>query len=279
MNYRHAFHAGGIADVFKHAVLVLLIEQLARKATPFCYIDTHAGCGQYDLTAEAAAKTGEFRAGIGRLLDGAPPPALARYAALVRAAQPTLDALTVYPGSPALAQALLRPQDGIVLCELHPDDAAALRRRFRDDARVHVHARDGYEALGAFVPPRERRGLVLIDPPYEERDELVHVVAALRGAHRRWPTGQYALWYPLKARGALDRFHGALVDSGLRKLMAVEFVAAPDETAPDVLRGSGLILVNPPWRLEDALAPLLDALGPALGQPNAVRRLDWLVPE
>jgi len=279
VNYRHAFHAGGIADVFKHAVLVLLIEQLARKATPFCYIDTHAGCGQYDLTAEAAAKTGEFRAGIGRLLDGAPPPALARYAALVRAAQPTLDALTVYPGSPALAQALLRPQDGIVLCELHPDDAAALRRRFRDDARVHVHARDGYEALGAFVPPRERRGLVLIDPPYEERDELVHVVAALRGAHRRWPTGQYALWYPLKARGALDRFHGALVDSGLRKLMAVEFVAAPDETAPDVLRGSGLILVNPPWRLEDALAPLLDALGPALGQPNAVRRLDWLVPE
>jgi len=279
VNYRHAFHAGCISDVFKHAVLVLLIEQLARKATPFCYIDTHAGCGQYDLTAEAAAKTGEFRAGIGRLLDGAPPPALARYAALVRAAQPTPDALTVYPGSPALVQALLRPQDRMVLCELHPDDAAALRRRFRDDARVHVHARDGYEALGAFVPPRERRGLVLIDPPYEDRDEFVQVVAALGDAHRRWPTGQYALWYPVKARGALDRFHGALVDSGLPKLMAVEFVAAPDETAPDVLRGSGLILVNPPWRIEDALAPILDALGPALGQPNAVRRLDWLVPE
>ena len=279
MNYRHAIHAGNIADVFKHAVLVLLIEQLLRKDAAVCYLDTHAGCGRYDLTDAAALRTGEFRAGIGRLLDAPPPAALARYAALVRAAQPMPAGLQIYPGSPALAHALLRPHDRLILCELHPDDATALRRLFRGDARVHVHARDGYEALGAFVPPPERRGLVLIDPPYEERDELVHVVAALRGAHGRWPTGQYALWYPIKARGAVERFHAALAGSGLRRLMVVEFATTREATSPDALRGSGLILVNPPWRLEDDLAPLLAALGPALGLPDAATRLDWLVPE
>jgi 23S rRNA (adenine2030-N6)-methyltransferase len=275
MNYRHAFHAGNISDVFKHAVLVLVLEQLLQKDTPLCYLDTHAGQGRYDLTSEAADKTGEFRAGIGRLLAGDVPPLLARYAALVRAAQPTPDALRRYPGSPALAAALLRPHDRLVLVELHPDDVGVLRQQFRDDARVHVHHRDGYEALGAFVPPRERRGLVLIDPPYEERDELPALVEALTAAHRRWPTGQYALWYPVKTRGALDRFHGALATSGLRKLLRVEFVPTPEAG----LRGSGLVLVNPPWRIEDQLAALLEQLAPALGRPDAARRVDWLVPE
>lgn len=275
MNYRHAFHAGCVSDVFKHAVLVLLIEQLLQKDTAVCYLDTHAGLGRYDLTSEAAEKTGEFRAGIGRLLAGDVPPELARYAALVRAAQPTSSGLQVYPGSPALAQALLRPHDRLVLIELHPDDAAALRHAFRDDPRVHVHHRDGYEALGAFVPPRERRGLVLIDPPFEEREELPALVAALVGAHKRWSTGQYAIWYPIKTRGALDRFHGALVESGLRKLLRVEFVPTPDAA----LAGSGLVIVNPPWRIEERLSALLDQLAPALGRPDAERRIDWLVPE
>jgi 23S rRNA (adenine2030-N6)-methyltransferase len=276
VNYRHAFHAGNMADVFKHAVLVLLIEQLLQKDTAVCYLDTHAGLGRYDLTSEAAEKTGEFRAGIGRLLSGDVPPELARYAALVRAAQPASSSdLLVYPGSPALAQALLRPHDRLVLIELHPDDAAALRRAFRDDARVHVHHRDGYEALGAFVPPRERRGLVLIDPPFEEREELPALVATLVGAHRRWPTGQYAIWYPIKTRGALDRFHGALAESGLRKLLRVEFVPTPEAA----LAGSGLVIVNPPWRIEARLCALLDQLAPALGRPDADRRIDWLVPE
>jgi 23S rRNA (adenine2030-N6)-methyltransferase len=275
MNYRHAFHAGNIADVFKHVVLVLLIEHLLQKDTAFCYIDTHAGTGRYDLTADAAQKTGEFRAGIGRLLAAAPPPTLARYVALVRAAQPTPGALHVYPGSPALAQALLRPHDRMILCERHPDDAASLRRHVRDDARVHVHQRDGYEGLVAFVPPAERRGLVLVDPPFEDRDELPTLVAAVHAAHRRWPTGAYALWYPIKVRGALDQFHGALADAGLRKLLAVEFVATPDAA----LRGAGMVLINPPWQIERPLATLLDELAPALGCPDAVRRVDWLVPE
>jgi 23S rRNA (adenine2030-N6)-methyltransferase len=275
MNYRHAFHAGNIADVFKHAVLVLLIEHLLQKDTALCYLDTHAGTGSYDLTSEAAQKTGEFRAGIGRLLAAEPPPTLARYAALVRAVQPAPATLHSYPGSPALAQALLRPHDRIILCELHPDDAATLRRACRADARVHVHQRDGYEGLVAFVPPAERRGLVLVDPPFEDRDELPTLVAAVRSAHRRWPTGHYALWYPIKARGALDRFHGALAEAGLRKLLAVEFVATPDEA----LRGAGMVLINPPWQIADKLAALLADLGPALGRPDAARRVDWLVPE
>jgi 23S rRNA (adenine2030-N6)-methyltransferase len=275
MNYRHAFHAGNISDVFKHAVLVLLIEQLLQKNTALCYVDSHAGQGRYDLTSEAAEKTGEFRAGIGRLLAAEPPPALARYAALVQAAQPIPPTLQVYPGSPALAQALLRPQDRMVLMELHPEDEAVLRRQFHDDPRVHVHQRDGYEGLLAVVPPHERRGLVLIDPPYEDRDEMPALVDRLLAAHRRWPTGQYALWYPIKERGAVERFHGALAGSGLRKLLRVEFLPTPDQS----LRGSGLILINPAWRIEDGLATLLAALGPALGRPDAATRLDWLVPE
>jgi 23S rRNA (adenine2030-N6)-methyltransferase len=264
-----------MADVFKHAVLVLLIEQLLQKDGAICYLDTHAGLGRYDLTSEAAEKTGEFRAGIARLLAGDVPPELARYAALVRAAQSTPSGLQVYPGSPALAQALLRPHDRLVLIELHPEDAATLRRAFHNDARVHVHHRDGYEALGAFVPPPERRGLVLIDPPFEDREELPALVAALVGAHKRWPTGQYAIWYPIKTRGALDRFHGALVETGIRKLLRAEFVPTPEAS----LAGSGLVIVNPPWRIEARLTALLDQLASALGRTDAERRVDWLVPE
>ena len=275
MNYRHAFHAGNISDVFKHAVLVQLVEHLLQKDAALCVIDTHAGQGRYDLTSEAADKTGEFRAGIGRLLAEAVPPALARYAALVQTAQPTPPVLQIYPGSPALLQALLRPHDRLILMELHPEDAAVLRREFRADARVHVHERDGYEGLRAFVPPRERRGFVLIDPPYEAPDEMTVLVDALADAWRRWPSGQYALWYPIKERGAIDRFHGALATAGLRKLLVAEFLPTRDQS----LRGSGMILVNPPWRIEDRLGALLAALGPALGRPDATSRIDWLVPE
>jgi 23S rRNA (adenine2030-N6)-methyltransferase len=274
VNYRHAFHAGNIADVVKHAVLVQLIETLREKDTAFCYIDTHAGQGRYDLRSEAAEKTGEFRDGIAKLMT-APPPALARYVGLVRAAQPAPDSLQIYLGSPALVQGLLRPQDRAVLVELHPEDVGVLRAQFRGDARVHVHHRDGYEALPAFVPPTERRGLVLIDPPYEARDELPALVAALQGAHKRWPTGQYAIWYPIKDTAPIARFHGALATAGLRKLMIVELVATPERA----LRGSGLVLVNPPWRIEDALTPLLDQIATALDRPDAARRVEWLVPE
>jgi 23S rRNA (adenine2030-N6)-methyltransferase len=254
---------------------VLLVEHLLQTDAAVCVIDTHAGQGRYDLISEAADKTGEFRAGIGRLLAEAAPPALARYAALVLAAQTAPPTLQIYPGSPALLQALLRPHDRLILMELHPEDAAVLRREFRADARVHVHERDGYEGLRAFVPPRERRGFVLIDPPYEAPDEMTVLVDALADAWRRWPSGQYALWYPIKERGAIDRFHGALATAGLRKLLVAEFLPTRDQS----LRGSGMILVNPPWRIEDRLGALLGALGPALGRPDATARIDWLVPE
>jgi 23S rRNA (adenine2030-N6)-methyltransferase len=276
VNYRHAFHAGNVADVVKHAVLVQLIEQMRQKDTAFCYLDTHAGQGRYDLRSEAADKTGEFRDGIAKLLAApTPPPALARYLELVRTAQPSPGSLQIYPGSPALVQALLRPQDRAILVELHPEDCAVLRAQFRDDTRIHVHHRDGYEALPAFVPPRERRGLVLIDPPYEARDELPALVATLQDAHKRWPTGQFAIWYPIKDQAPIEQFHGALANTGLRKLLTVELVATPERA----LRGSGLVLVNPPWRIADALVPLLDQIAAALGRPDAARRVDWLVPE
>ena len=205
MNYRHTFHAGNFADVVKHAVLALLIERLKAKATAFRVIDTHAGAGLYDLAGEQARRTDEWKGGIGRLLGKSPDPSLAAllspYLSAVEAAQtlapPGPDhSPRLYPGSPWIARHLLRPQDRLTAVELHPEDAASLSQLFAGDRQVKVIALDGWNALGAFVPPKERRGLVLIDPPFEERDEFDRLLAGLVKAHRRWPTGVYALWYP-----------------------------------------------------------------------------------
>ena len=257
MNYRHVFHAGNFADCVKHALLVWLLRAMARKPAPFFVLDTHAGAGGYDLSGGPAQRTGEWRGGIGRLSEAADP-ALADYLGVVRS-------LGLYPGSPLIARALLREADRLACCELHPDDAAELRRRFAADRQVAVHRRDGWEAIGALLPPLERRGLVLIDPPYEEPGEFAAVAAALRAANARFRTGVLAAWYPIKHRAAVRGFHSELREGGLRDIAAVELLLR-EPLDPGRLNGCGLLVVNPPWRFEQEAAPILDALLRRLGR-------------
>ncbi len=268
VNYRHAFHAGNFADVVKHAVLALLVEHLKQKDTAFRVIDTHAGAGLYDLTASEAARTGEWRDGIGRVWDAQPDPPLAAllapYLDAVRAANDT-DALVRYPGSPWIARHLLRRQDRLTAVELHPEDAAALSTLFAGDVQARTIALDGWLALGAFLPPKERRGLVLVDPPYEARDDFDRLLRTFLVAEKRWPTGIYALWYPVKDLHAVDRFRLGLSRSGVRRLLRAELsVRARD--ADGTFNGAGLVIHNPPWRFAEALAALLAGLTPILAR-------------
>jgi 23S rRNA (adenine2030-N6)-methyltransferase len=278
MNYRHVFHAGGFTDVVKHAALALVLEHLKQKEQPFCCIDTHAGIGRYDLWSEPAQRTGEYRAGILKAVRD-PLPELAPYLDVVRAMNGGGPHVRWYPGSPGLAQALLRPQDRLVLCELHPEDARTLAAAFADDARVQVQETDGYIGLKALLPPKERRGCVLIDPPFEVTDEFERIVRGLGHAHRRWATGIYVVWYPIKHRGPVKAFHDALAATGVRRILAAELLLRAD-TDPDQLNGSGLVIVNPPWRLADSLARLLPALLADFGATAQGRvRVETLVPE
>ena len=285
MNYRHIFHAGNPADVVKHVVLVMLLDRLRGKPAAFSVLDTHAGIGRYDLASPEAQRSGEAAAGIGRLWQhGGLPTPVQRYVDLVRALNPD-GPLRWYPGSPLLARALLRADDRLVLSELHPDDVRTLQREFRDDAQVAVHHQDGWTALKALLPPTPRRGLVLIDPPFEAPDDYQRLVAGLQLAHGRWPTGLYALWYPIKDPAAVWSLHEALAESAIRRILLVEMTWRDPGTATNRnadprkgLQGCGLALVNPPWQLDEELREVLPALHGALasGGGGAVR---WLVME
>jgi 23S rRNA (adenine2030-N6)-methyltransferase len=273
MNYRHAFHAGGFADVVKHSVLALLIERLKQKDTPFRVIDTHAGVGLYDLTSSAAVRSGEWQEGIGRVWGRLSrrdlPPALAAllspWLEAVKAANAPGDTLRRYPGSPWIARHLFRRQDRLTAVELHPEDAKALAALFAGDIQVRTIALDGWLALGAFVPPKERRGLVLIDPPYEEPDEFTRLFDAFANAHRRWPTGIYALWYPVKDLAAVDRLRAILARSGIRRLTRAELTVRT-RSADGTFNGTGLVICNPPWQFAEALTALLAGLVPVLAE-------------
>ncbi len=264
MNYRHVFHAGNFADVFKHAVLARILVHLAEKPQPFRMIDTHAGAGSYDLAGEQASRTGEWRAGIGRLrqaaLQGEVQALLSPYLEAIAALNPA-GRLTRYPGSPLLALALMRPQDRLTACELEPRAAAALARHLGGDRRASAVAVDGWQALKAYVPPKERRGLVLIDPPYEDPEEFARLTPRLVEAHRKWATGSYAIWYPIKGAAALP-FIRRLGQSGVPKILRTELHVAASR--PDRLTGAGLAIINPPWRLADELRILLPGLFAAL---------------
>jgi len=262
MNYRHAYHAGNFADCMKHAVLVWLLRALARKEKPFSVLDTHAGTGFYDLAADQARRTGEASGGIMRALES-PAPALADYLGVVRV-------LGLYPGSPAIARALLRRDDRLVCSELHPDDFATLRRRFGRDRQVSLHLRDGYEALSALTPPAARRGLVLIDPPYEDPEEFDRVTNGLVTAHARFPGGVLAAWYPIKHRAPVRAFQAALRQTAIRDIVFAEFLRR-EPLDPARLNGCGLLVINPPWRFDAEIPPILSALLAALGddEPGA----------
>lgn len=275
LSYRHAFHAGNFADVHKHVALVLGIEALCRKPAPFCVLDAWAGAGAYPLSGPAE-RTGEWRDGIGRVLSGADPPlAVAAYLARVRAANPDGE-LQGYPGSPAIAAAMLREHDRLVCLELHPADHEALRAHFAGERRVQVHRRDAREGLPALLPPREKRGLVLLDPPYERDEEYAEVPATLRRAHRRWPHGSYLLWYPLLAGNPHGRMLADLAAGDIRRILVQELRLAPD--APG-LRGSGLLWINPPWQADIALQQTGAWLVECLGRPGAGALIEWRVPE
>ena len=278
MNYRHTYHAGNFADVVKHAVLALILAHLKRKDAPFFVLDSHAGIGAYDLAAAEAEKTGEWRAGIGRLLaEPSPPEELADYLAAVRRLNPE-GGLRWYPGSPALAALLTRPQDRLAFVELHPDDQGALRRRFSRDHRIGIHHGDGYAALKGLLPPPERRGLVLIDPPYEAGDETALLRQGLADALKRWRGGVYVIWYPIKRRSVVDRFHADLAMLGPPPTLVAEITLRQDRDG-ERLAGSGLAIVNPPWQLDRALATLLPRLAAILPPGEGRHRLEWLVPE
>jgi 23S rRNA (adenine2030-N6)-methyltransferase len=282
MNYRHAFHAGNFADVFKHTILVGLLQALKDKPAPFCYFDTHAGAGSYDLRGSEATKTGEFAAGVARVLDAtSPPPPLRTYLDLLNAlnGERSGNAITTYPGSPLIAARLMRATDRAVLCELQRDEAAALKALFASDARVGVHNRDGYAALGALLPPKERRGLVLIDPPFETQDDEFRAVeAALKTAHARWPTGIYAIWYPIKRREATRPFLRWFAAQGTRKTLVAELMLHPDDS-PLRLNGCGMVIINPPFKFDQQLATLLPVLRARLATAAGETRLDWITRE
>ncbi|TCV94702.1 23S rRNA (adenine2030-N6)-methyltransferase [Luteibacter rhizovicinus] len=282
MNYRHSFHAGNYADVLKHMVLIALIDAMKTKPTPFCYIDTHAGRGLYDLRGSEARKTAESDAGIGLLRNATGlPPLLWKLLETVKAAGGEGDdSLRVYPGSPWIATHLMRPDDSAQLCELQGDEAQALRQLFRSDARVHVHQRDGYEALKAMTPPKEKRGLVLIDPPFEAQDaEFRTIEKSLKSALERWPTGVYAVWYPVKLRSHVQPFHRWLTKCGARRVLVTEILLHPDDS-PLRLNGTGLAIVNAPWKLDDTLRDSLRYLPKLLGKDRqAEYKLSWLVEE
>lgn len=282
MNYRHAFHAGNFADVVKHAVLALLIERLKEKEAAFRVIDTHAGVGLYDLTGDEATRTAEWRKGIGRLqtrkLDPALVELLKPYFTVIKIANGGGD-LVRYPGSPWIARELLRRQDRLTAIELHPEDAAALRDLFAGDRQVKTIALDGWLALGSFVPPKERRGLVLVDPPFEERDDFDKLVVGLKAAHRRWPTGIYALWYPVKDLVAIDRFRADLARAGIPRLLRAELLIR-NRAAVGRFNGTGLVICNPPWQFEETLAALLTGLWPHLADgPGAGKVIDVIAGE
>jgi 23S rRNA (adenine2030-N6)-methyltransferase len=284
MNYRHAFHAGNFADVIKHIVLVRILTYLQEKQAPFRVIDTHAGAGVYDLTGEEAQRSGEWLTGIARIMQArfseTTLPLVTPYLDIIRAFNPQRE-LQAYPGSPLIARALLRPQDRLTACEVEPKARKQLIEALRRDTQARVVDLDGWTALPAFVPPKERRGLVLIDPPYEQKNEFERLAEGFTEAFTKWPTGSYLMWYPVKSRRATDTLArhvaqtvgdgatpGKALTSG--KALRLEFSVAP-QSAEAGLISAGLLIVNPPWTLAGELKAILPELEKPLGLGGAGR--------
>jgi 23S rRNA (adenine2030-N6)-methyltransferase len=277
--YRHLFHAGNFADVFKHALLARLLLALNAKDKPYCYLDTHAGVGRYDLSHEWAWKAKEFENGIGRLWDRKDlPAALAPYMDIVRAENPK-GRLRYYPGSPLIAVHLHRPDDRLVFSELNRNDCAELEAVVGRSHNVAVHLMDGYQALKSFLPPQERRGLVLLDSSFDRAGEFARVLKALRQAHERWPTGIYAVWYPMMKPGVMRDFERDAKKTRIPKMLRLE-LQVREWKDKEPIHGCGMLVVNPPWKFDTEARPLLDWLAKALAQDRlAGAKVDWLTPE
>ncbi|MBV0933903.1 23S rRNA (adenine(2030)-N(6))-methyltransferase RlmJ [Marinobacterium weihaiense] len=278
LSYQHGFHAGNFADVHKHLLLTLLLQSLNRKAKPWSYLETHGGRARYDLDSEQARKTGECQGGIARLWQRPAPEAVQGY--LDQVASVNQERLATYPGSPLLAAQLAREADNIQIMELHPAEAEALKGVFRQDARVAVHHRDGYEGVLSQLPPKPNRGVVLIDPSFEVKQEYADLVKFIVKANRRWPNGCLAIWYPLLPAGLWQLMKRDLVATGIRNMLCSELeIAAADGVRG--MYGSGMLVINPPWQLDQTL----DEVSPWLAEQlqatagSGTSRVEWLVPE
>lgn len=266
MNYRHGFHAGNFADVVKHVALVTILLHLRKKETPFAVIDSHAGRGLYDLSSEEARRTGEAQAGIEKLKGMRGPETLERYLGLV-----AQSGANLYPGSPLIAALLLRPQDRLVAIEKHPDEAALLKKTLAPFARARAEVADGYARLKSLLPPPERRGLVLIDPPFEAADEFETLATAAKQAWRRFPTGIFLIWYPVKSAAAARAFRGEVLAGGATQALHIESRVA---AAEGKLAQAGLLVLNPPYGFDAAMGEILAAVGPCLAAWAA--EMEWL---
>ncbi|EGR5063580.1 23S rRNA (adenine(2030)-N(6))-methyltransferase RlmJ [Vibrio cholerae] len=278
LSYRHSFHAGNHADVLKHIVQSLILNSLQQKEKPFVYHDTHSGVGRYDLTHEWSEKTGEYKQGIARVWQQDNIPAeLDSYLDAIRQLNQG-ETLRYYPGSPRVARAHLREQDRMVLTELHPSDYPLLEQEFDRDRQVSIYKEDGFARLKASLPPQERRGLVLIDPPYELAKEYGDVVRAIAHSYKRWATGIYAIWYPVVNRCDIDDMLQGLQGLEIRKILQIELGVAPD-TNERGMTASGMIVINPPWTLESQMQTILPFLKQAIAPATGHYKVEWVVPE
>lgn len=282
MNYRHAFHAGNFADVVKHTILTRILTYLMRKDAAFRVLDTHAGLGIYDLYGDMAERTGEWRDGIGRVMAAelTPPVAalLAPYLDAVRAQNPEGD-LRYYPGSPFITRHMLREQDRLMAFELHPMDANRLKENFAGDFQTRITQLDAWDIFGTHLPPKEKRGLVLVDPPFEEKGEFTRMAQSLEKAHKRWPGGMYAYWYPIKEPAEVETYVKALKNTGIPKILRLELTIRAS-SAPPRLHGTGMVVVNPPFVLEEEMRALLPVLTDLLSDEGRGNwRVDWVAGE
>ncbi|MBW5408198.1 23S rRNA (adenine(2030)-N(6))-methyltransferase RlmJ [Morganella morganii] len=279
LSYRHSFHAGNHADVLKHTVQSLIIESLKEKDKPFLYLDTHAGAGRYQLSGEHAERTGEYLEGIARIwAQESVPEELKTYLDAVSVLNPRGD-LRFYPGSPLIAAHLLRDHDKLNISELHPSDFPLLRNEFSRDNRARVVREDGYQQLKSQLPPLSRRGFVLIDPPYELKSDYQAVVKGIQEGHRRFATGTYAVWYPVVLRQQIKRMVKDFQATGIRKILQIELAVRPDSDQRG-MTASGMIVINPPWKLESQMKSVLPWLHKVLVPEGTGHTLvEWITPE
>ncbi|WP_017349846.1 23S rRNA (adenine(2030)-N(6))-methyltransferase RlmJ [Pantoea sp. A4] len=279
LSYRHSFHAGNHADVLKHTVQSLIIESLKEKEKPFFYLDTHAGAGRYQLSGEHAERTGEYLEGIGRIWQQPDAPELlAPWLSAVKSLNHSGN-LRYYPGSPLIARHLLREDDKLQLTELHSSDYPLLRNEFSKDARARVERADGYQQLKSKLPPPSRRGLILIDPPYEMKSDYQAVVKGIQEGYKRFNTGIFALWYPVVMRQQIKHMLRDLEATGIRRILQIELAVRPDSDQRG-MTASGMIVINPPWKLEQQMRELLPWLHKTLvPNGNGHTKVEWIVPE